>query len=112
VGVTERTNIRGVRELAKALKISDPAVRTVIVVELPKQRSFMHLDTVFTFISRDECLIYPPVILPGGDEAATVTSIDLTQRSLKYTQEKSLIHALRRHRIRVDPIFCGGRKAV
>src|SRR5205823_1748878 len=66
VGVTERTNIRGVRELARSLKESDAGVRTVIAVELPKQRSFMHLDTVFTFISRDECLIYPPVILPGG----------------------------------------------
>jgi arginine deiminase len=27
-------------------------VKTIIVVELPKQRSFMHLDTVFTFTSR------------------------------------------------------------
>src|SRR5436853_3445526 len=112
VGVTERTNIRGVRELAKALKVSDPAVRTVIVVELPKQRSFMHLDTVFTFINRDECLIYPPVILPGGDEAATVTSIDLTQRSLTTTEQKSLLHALKKAKFDLDPIYCGGKKAV
>jgi len=112
VGVTERTNIRGVRELAKSLKASDPDVRTVIAVELPKQRSFMHLDTVFTFISRDECLIYPPVILPGGDEAATVTSIDLTQRSLKYTEQKSLLHALKKSKLDLDPVYCGGKKAV
>ncbi|HEX3582199.1 MAG TPA: arginine deiminase family protein, partial [Thermoanaerobaculia bacterium] len=112
VGITERTSRAGVNFLARALKANDDAVRTIIAVELPKQRSFMHLDTVFTFISRDECLMYPPVMLPGGDEAATVTTIDLTQRSLKYTEEKSLIQALRRHRIKVDPIFCGGRKAV
>jgi arginine deiminase len=112
VGITERTSRAGVQFLARALKANDTGVRTIIAVELPKQRSFMHLDTVFTFISRDECLMYPPVMLPGGDEAATVTTIDLTQRSLKYTEEKSLIHALRRHRMKVDPIFCGGRKAV
>ena len=112
VGVTERTNIRGVRELATSLKASDPGVRTVIAVELPKQRSFMHLDTVFTFISRDECLIYPPVILPGGDEAATVTSIDLTQRTLKYTEQKSLLHALKKSKVDLEPIYCGGKKAV
>ena len=69
VGVTERTNTRGVKELVRSLKANDPGVRTMIVVELPKQRSFMHLDTVFTFTSRDECLIYPPVILPGGRQA-------------------------------------------
>ena len=112
VGVTERTNIRGVRELARSLKESDAGVRTVIAVELPKQRSFMHLDTVFTFISRDECLIYPPVILPGGVEAAKVTSIDLTQRSLKYDEQKSLLHALKKAKFNLDPIYCGGKKAV
>lgn len=112
VGITERTSRAGVHYLARALKANDTEIRSIIAVELPRQRSFMHLDTVFTFISRDECLIYPPVMLPGGDEAATVTTIDLTQRSLKYTEEKSLIHALRRHKVRVEPIFCGGRKAV
>jgi arginine deiminase len=112
VGVTERTNARGVKALARALKTNDPGVRTMIVVELPKQRSFMHLDTVFTFVSRNECLIYPPVILPGGDEAATVTSVDLTQRSLKYTEQKSLLHALKKQKIDLKPIYCGGKKAV
>jgi arginine deiminase len=112
VGITERTNRAGVQFLARALKQSDAGVRTMIAVELPKQRSFMHLDTVFTFISRNECLIYPPVILAGGDEAATVTTIDLTQRSLRYTEEKSLLHALKRHKMHVEAIFCGGRKAV
>jgi arginine deiminase len=112
VGITERTNRNGVRALAKSLKDNDAGVRTVIAVELPRQRSFMHLDTVFTFVSRDECLIYPPVILPGGDEAATVTSIDLTQRTLKYTEQKSLLHALKKNRFDLKPIYCGGKKAV
>jgi arginine deiminase len=112
VGITERTNRAGVQFLARALKQSDAGVRTIIAVELPKQRSFMHLDTVFTFISSNECLIYPPVILAGGDEAATVTTMDLTQRSLRYTEEKSLLHALKRHKMHVEAIFCGGRKAV
>jgi arginine deiminase len=112
VGVTERTNTRGVKELARALKANDPGVRTMIVVELPKQRSFMHLDTVFTFVSRNECLIYPPVILSGGDEAATVTSVDLTQRSLRYIEQKSLLHALKKQKFDLKPIYCGGKKAV
>src|SRR5205823_2681167 len=102
----------GVKRLERGLKESDSGVKTVIAVELPKQRSFMHLDTVFTFINRHECLIYPPVILPGGDEAATVTTIDLTQRSLQYTEEKSLLHALKRQKFDLKPIYCGGAKAV
>jgi len=112
VGVTERTSIRGVRHLAASLKESNAGVKTIIVVELPKQRSFMHLDTVFTFISRNECLIYPPVILPGGVEAAKVTTLDLTQRTLKSEEQKSLLHALKRQKIDLEPIYCGGKKAV
>jgi arginine deiminase len=112
VGQTERTNRAGVNQLAQALRDSDSGVKTVIVVEMPKQRSFMHLDTVFTFTSRNECLIYPPVILPGGSQAAKVTRLDLAARSIKETEQKSLLHALRRLRFDLQPIYCGGKSAV
>src|SRR3954469_25495797 len=82
VGVTERTNRAGVRQLATSLREANSPVKTIIAVEMPRQRSFMHLDTVFTFTSRNECLIYPPVILPGGSQAASVTTIDLTKKSI------------------------------
>lgn len=112
VGVTERTNRAGVKHLAKALKESDADVRAIIVVEMPKQRSFMHLDTVFTFTSRHECLIYPPVILPGGDQAAEVTLVDLTKKGLTFTPQRSLLQALKKQGIELDPIYCGGKRAV
>ncbi len=112
IGVTERTNRAGVQELAKALKAAGSGVKTMIVVEMPKQRSFMHLDTVFTFTSRHECLIYPPVILPGGSQAAKVTSIDLTRRSLTPKQEKSLLGALRKLGFDMEPIYCGGQRSL
>ena len=112
VGMSQRTNGTGVRQFARSLRDAGSGVKTVIVVELPKQRSFMHLDTVFTFISRDECLIYPPVILPGGDQAARITVADLTQKNIRYGEHKSLLSALRRQGIDVEPIHCGGRKAI
>jgi arginine deiminase len=112
VGVTERTSKSGVEFLAESLKASTSQVRTMIVVQLPKQRSFMHLDTVFTLISRNECLIYPPCILPRGDQAATVTAIDLTKRQIHYTAQPSLLGALKKRGMELEPIFCGGDKAV
>lgn len=112
VGVTERTSRAGVEFLARSLRDSKSGVRTMIVVELPRQRSFMHLDTVFTFISRNECLIYPPCILPGGDQAAKVSTIDLTKREITYSEQKSLLAALKRKGFDLEPIYCGGDKAV
>jgi arginine deiminase len=112
VGVTERTNRAGVELLAESLKASVSEVRSMLVVQLPKQRSFMHLDTVFTIVSRNECLIYPPCILPRGDQAASVTSVDLTKRNIRFTEQPSLLGALKKKGMDLEPIFCGGEKAV
>ena len=113
VGISERTNKAGVEAMMRSLKKSKSSVRTVIIVEVPKQRSFMHLDTIFTFINRHECLIYPPVILPGGSQAATVTMVDLTKKgALVYSEQKSLLATLKKKKFDLDPIYCGGTRAV
>jgi arginine deiminase len=112
VGLTERTNKAAIHQLIEALREKDSGVRTVLIVELPKQRSFMHLDTVFTFTSRNECLIYPPVILPGGSQPAKVTRADLTKRKTEYKEEKSLLGSLKKLKFDLKPIYCGGPRAV
>jgi arginine deiminase len=113
VGVTERTNKAGVVALMRALKKAKAGVNTVIIVDIPRQRSFMHLDTIFTFINHHECLIYPPVILPSGSQAAKITMVDLTRkRSLEYSEQKSLLGALKKKGMDVEPIYCGGPSAV
>lgn len=103
IGVSERTNRAGIEHLANSLKQSKAGVRTIILVELPKQRSCMHLDTVFTITNRDECLVFPPIL-----SAATVYSIDLTRRELNYTEQKSILHALKKRGMDLKPIHCGG----
>lgn len=112
VGITERTNKAGVEALMRSLKSSGAGVKSVIIVDIPRQRSFMHLDTIFTFINRHECLIYPPVILPGGSQAAKVTTVDLTKKTPVYSEQKSLLGALKKKGFDLEPIYCGGRKAV
>lgn len=113
IGVTERTNKAGAESLLRSLKDAGAGVRHAIIVDIPRQRSFMHLDTIFTFINRHECLIYPPVILPSGSQAATVTSADLTKkRGLSFGEEKSLLGALKKRGFDLEPIYCGGRTAV
>jgi arginine deiminase len=112
VGSTQRTNRSAIRHLGKSLQEADAGVKTIIIVELPKQRSFMHLDTVFTFTSRHECLIYPPVILPRGSQPASITTMDLTRKSMPYRREKSLLAALKKNGFDLEPIYCGGKRAV
>ena len=61
VGMGERTTPQAVGEFALALFQSGTAEK-VIAALMPRERSWMHLDTVFTFCDRDLVTIYPPVV--------------------------------------------------
>jgi arginine deiminase len=112
VGTSERTNRAGIEHFAAAMKEAGSGVRTIIVVELPKKRSYMHVDTVFTPTSASECLVYPPVMLPGGADEATVYSMDLTKRNLAFSKKDDLFKALRACGVDLKPISCGGTRPI
>lgn len=61
VGMGERTTPQGVAALASRLFELGQADH-VIAALMPRDRSFMHLDTVFTFCDRDLVTMYPPVV--------------------------------------------------
>lgn len=61
VGISERTSFSGLMSITE--KLLSGRVRYVVAVDMPKQRSSMHLDTIFTFASEDECIVFPPAII-------------------------------------------------
>jgi arginine deiminase len=109
VGVSERTNRRGVETLVRYLQTEDTGFKHLVVVELPPRRSYMHLDTVFTFIDRGLCLAYPPVIAANGSEASEVYYVDLGQRQISYTTKDGLVEALGELGMDIDLVPCGGK---
>lgn len=58
VGIGERTTHQGVEALARSM-FDAGVLDTVIAVELPKVRAYMHLDTVLTQVDRDAFVVYP-----------------------------------------------------
>lgn len=90
VGISERTTAQMVEILAQRL-FEKGAAQRVIAVELEKKRSYMHLDVVFTFMSRDTVTVYPKVI-----ETTKAYSIrpGNKQGSLDVTPEKSFLAAV------------------
>ncbi len=110
VGLSERTNRRGIEVLAEYLRMQETPFRHLIMVELPRKRSYMHLDTVFTLIDRNTCLAYLPVIQSGGPESAHVYSVDLYSRELTFTVRPSLLKALADFGLELDVVACGGAK--
>lgn len=61
MGNSQRTSFGGVMTIAQLL-FDRTSVEHVIMVDLPKARSCMHLDTVFTFVSDTECVVFPPIV--------------------------------------------------
>jgi arginine deiminase len=73
VGMSERTTPQAVETLARELFTAGSA-RTIVALDMPKQRSFMHLDTVMTMLDGDTFTQYAGLgmlpsytIEPGGD---------------------------------------------
>lgn len=112
IGYSERTEETTIERLAVALKKAGSAVRQIVVLAIPHERSFMHLDTVFTQASEGECLCYAPMILAGGAEEADVYSIDLTQEEVTWTSETDFLSALRKRGLDLEPIPCGGQDPI
>lgn len=87
MGMSERTSRQAITQVAAAL-FANGAAERVIVAGMPKLRSAMHLDTVFTFADRDIVTLYPKIMddvhaftLRPGDGPAGVSITDEGSRT-------------------------------
>ncbi len=107
-GVSERTMERAVDLLVEHLRPLG-LFHTLIMVPMPRTRSAMHLDTIFTRTSQTQCLVYGPMIVGPGPETLSAIRIDLGNRGDWGRRCPSLLDALRAVGVDLEPIFCGGR---
>ena len=108
IGYSERTEKTTIERLAESLKAQRSPIKRLLVVAIPPERATMHLDTVFTAISREECLVYAPMILAGGEEEADVYQCDLTRKEINWRSENDLLAALKAQGLDLAPVRCGG----
>ncbi|MFE2295585.1 arginine deiminase [Streptomyces sp. NPDC059452] len=103
MGMSERTSRQAITQVAVAL-FEQGAAEHVIVAGMPKLRSAMHLDTVFTFADRDIVTLYPRIMdgvhtfsLRPSDRAPGIEITD--EGSTPFTEV--VARALRLPRLRV-----------
>ncbi|UZI31384.1 arginine deiminase [Streptomyces sp. CA-278952] len=85
MGMSERTSRQAITQVAAAL-FEQGAAEHVIVAGMPKLRSAMHLDTVFTFADRDIVTLYPRIM--DGVHAFSLRPSDLAP-GIEITDEGS-----------------------
>ena len=110
VGVSQRTDPHAVEALAERLISEETGIVRVLAVDIPKTRSYMHLDTVMTMVDRDKFTIHAS-ILP------VIRAFSLTKRAGKlvieperYAFAQSLADALELDSVTL--IQCGGGSAI
>ncbi|BDU68430.1 arginine deiminase [Geothrix oryzae] len=116
VGCSERTQADAIHLLAESLRAhraeNEDSFDHLLMVLMPKKRSAMHLDTIFTRTSEGECLVYPPYFLEGSRELLNVTSVDLRHPELRMSTQPSLLRSLKAVGVDLQPIFCGGKDPI
>lgn len=65
IGHSERTSYSAIMAIAHEL-FERTQIEHVLAVDLPKRRATMHLDTVLTFASPTEVIVFPPLLDTHG----------------------------------------------
>jgi arginine deiminase len=89
VGVSQRTDASAVQILADNLFKLNSGVKNVYAVQLPKIRSFMHLDTVCTMVDYDKFTTYPLI-----GENMNIVKITRGKDCVSYKRMETLKSAL------------------
>ena len=107
VGISQRTHPVAIELLAKRLLQEENGFEQVLAIDIPKARSFMHLDTVFTMVDRDKFTVHPNIreelrlfVLERGEHGR-----------LSITEEHGRLEDVLREHLdldRVTLIPCGG----
>ena len=63
IGLSQRTTASAIEKFAHNL-LGGGQFKRVIVLDIPKSRAFMHLDTVFTMVDYDKFTIHPEIEEP------------------------------------------------
>lgn len=104
IGMSERTTFSGLLNASRSLL--DSGVKHVMIVDIPKQRSSMHLDTIFTFCSPNECIGFPPAITERTDNVVILEKYNDRVVTRPASSVKEGLEELLGHEMTIMP--CGG----
>lgn len=109
IGMGARTNSHGIDYILDCIK-ARKVKRHIIVQELPHEpESFIHLDMVFTFLDKNKCMVYEPIILKSNRYLTIHIFIDNgVVKSI--TEVKDIPTILNTLGMDLQPLYCGGRK--
>jgi len=113
IGISQRTTPEAIELLAERVLYDEYSeTETVLAIDIPSVRAYMHLDTVFTQVDYDKFIIYPGILgslrifeICRGDHKAKLSISEL---------DNGLADVLATHlgQEKVTLIHCGGKDRI
>ena len=95
VGISQRTQEDSIDTLAETvLTYPTTKFKKILAFNIPKSRSFMHLDTVFTMVDRDKFTVHPNIL---SSITVFVMELDENKKMLIRQEDARLEDILKEH---------------
>lgn len=112
IGISERTDSDAIETIARNIFSDGQPFKTILAFDIPKERAFMHLDTVFTMVDHNVFTIHPEIEGP-----LTVYSLTRSERKGEYRIEREYqtLETILSKYLEVDTvklIRCGGKRGI
>ncbi|MDQ0232388.1 arginine deiminase [Metabacillus malikii] len=106
IGISERTSAKAIEQLAANIFKQNTTINNIIAAVVPKSRTFMHLDTIFTMVNKDTFCIYPVILT----EDIYLLERGTVPQCVNVSKQQSLEVALKKvlGLDEVNFIICGG----
>jgi arginine deiminase len=111
VGISQRTNPNAIEKFANKILGSGSSFEEVLAIDIPKLRTFMHLDTVFTMVDFDKFTIHPNI---KSDMNVYVLKMD-SENNLTINETKGTLEDILKKHLNLDSvklIKCGGGNTI
>ena len=105
VGISQRTEEDSIDKFAHTVLSISETFKKILAFNIPKTRSFMHLDTVFTMVDRDKFTVHPNIL-----SEITVFVMELTDGRVSIREEQGRLEDILHKHLELDSatlIKCG-----
>lgn len=111
VGISQRTHENAIEMFARRILNETSNFKRILAINIPKHRSFMHLDTVFTMVDHNKFTIHPNIM---HDMTVFVIEKDKNGK-IAITQEKHTLEDILKKHLNLDEVTlikCGSNNVI
>ena len=99
VGISQRTEEDSIDKFAHTVLSISKTFKKILAFNIPKSRSFMHLDTVFTMVDRDKFTVHPNIL-----SEITVYVMELVDGKVHIREEQGRLEDILRKHLELEQV--------